>query len=69
MKRKTSLTLRQKRLLASNNKDDFFTLFNEIHNSHLLSTGVGQVTVKTTDEEPKTKLEQMSRLTHDPIVD
>jgi hypothetical protein len=44
-------------------------VFNEVHNSHLLSTSVGQVTVKTTDEEPKTRPEQMSRLTHDPIVD
>ena len=51
MKQRTSLTLRQKQLLASNNKDDFFTVFNEVHNSHLLSTSVGHVTIKTTNDE------------------
>ena len=54
-KQKTSLTLRQKQLLASNNKDDFFTVFNEVHNSHLLSTSVGQVTIKTTNDQKKTR--------------
>ena len=55
MKQKTSLTLRQKQLLASNNKDDFFTVFNEIHNSHLVTTAVGEVTIKTTNEQKKTR--------------
>jgi len=54
-KDRTSLTLRQKQLLASNNKDDFFTVFNEVHNSHLLSTSVGDVTIKTTDDQKKTR--------------
>jgi len=30
------------------------TVFNEIHNSHLLSTSVGTVTIKTTDDQKKT---------------
>jgi hypothetical protein len=30
------------------------TVFNEIHNPHLLSTSVGRVTIKTTDDQKKT---------------
>lgn len=45
-KQKPSLTLRQKKLL----KTDFFRVFNEVHNSHLLSTSVGEVNVKTEAE-------------------
>lgn len=47
MKTKRSLTLRQKKLLKENN---FFVVFNEIHNSHL-STNVGQVKIKSTNEK------------------
>ena len=53
-KPKTSLTLRQKRLLASNKPGDFMTVFNEIHNSHLVSTSVGEVIVRTTYDKKKT---------------
>ena len=52
-KPKTSLTLRQKQLLASNKLGSFMTVFNEVHNSHLLTTAVGEVTIKTTDDQKK----------------
>ena len=29
------------------------TLFNEIHNSHLVTTAVGEVTVRTTHDQKK----------------
>ena len=59
---KTSLTLRQKQLLASNNKDDFFTVFNEVHNSHLITTSVGEVIVRTGHGQKKThKLKSQKR--------
>jgi hypothetical protein len=51
MKIKKSLTLRQKKLLKNNN---FFTVFNEIHNSHL-STNVGQVKVITNEKKNNIK--------------
>ena len=49
MKPKTSLTLRQKKLLDSG---DFFTVFHEVHNPHLkmLNTKVGEVEIKTDDK-------------------
>ena len=49
MKRKTLLTLRQKKLLASG---DFFTVFHEVHNPHLkmLNTKMGNVKIKTDDK-------------------
>ena len=43
---KISLTSRQKKLWKSKEPSDFFLLFNEIHNSHLMSTNVGRVSVK-----------------------
>ncbi len=30
-------------------------VFNEVHNSHLLSTSVGHVTIKTTNDQKKTR--------------
>ena len=30
------------------------TVFNEVHNSHLLTTAVGEVTIKTTNDQKKT---------------
>jgi len=30
------------------------TVFNEVHNPHLLSTSVGHVTIETTDGQKKT---------------
>ncbi len=47
MKTKKSLTLRQKKLLKEN---DFFTVFNEVFNSHL-STNVGQVEIKVDEKK------------------
>lgn len=49
MKRKTLLTLRQKKLLVSGN---FFTVFHEVHNPHLkmLNTKMGNVKIKTDDK-------------------
>ena len=29
------------------------TVFNEVHNSHLLVTAVGEVTIKTTNDQKK----------------
>jgi hypothetical protein len=54
VKRKTLLTLRQKKLLASG---DFFTVFHEVHNPHLkmLNTKVGNVEIKTDEEEQEKK--------------
>ena len=43
-KPKILLTSRQKQLVNSPN---WIVAFNEIHNSHLLSTAVGQVTIET----------------------
>ncbi len=54
-KLKTLLTSRQKKLLAEN---DFFTVFNEIHNPHL-SSKVGQVEIKT-GEKKKNRHKQKS---------
>jgi hypothetical protein len=51
MKTKKLLTSRQKKLLKNN---DFFVVFNEIHNSHL-STNVGQVKVMTDEKKNNTK--------------
>jgi len=51
MKTKKLLTSRQKKLLSQNN---FFTVFNEIHNAHL-STNVGQVKIKTYEKTYKKK--------------
>ncbi len=51
MKTKRSLTLRQKRLLKNN---EFFTVFNEVFNSHL-STAVGTVKVNLNDKKKKNK--------------
>jgi hypothetical protein len=51
MKTKKLLTLRQKKLLKNNN---FFTVFNEIHNPHL-SANVGQVKIKTDEKQNKKK--------------
>jgi hypothetical protein len=51
MKTKRLLTLRQKKLLKNNN---FFTVFNEIHNAHL-SANVGQVKIKTNEKNNKKK--------------
>ena len=41
------MTLRQKKLLKSNEPRDFFIVFNEVHNSHLdkINTNVGKVEV------------------------
>lgn len=41
------MTLRQKKLLKSKEPRDFFTVFNEVHNSHLdkINTNVGRVEV------------------------
>ena len=47
-KPKILLTLRQKQLVNSSN---WMTVFNEVHNSHLLSTAVGQVTIRTHDKK------------------
>lgn len=51
MKIKRLLTSRQKKLLKQNN---FFVVFNEIHNSHL-STNVGQVKITTYEKKNKKK--------------
>lgn len=51
MKTKRLLTLRQKKLLKDN---DFFVVFNEIHNAHL-STNVGQVKINTDEKKNKKK--------------
>ncbi len=51
MKTKRLLTSRQKKLLSQNN---FFVVFNEIHNSHL-STNVGQVKINTYEKNNKKK--------------
>lgn len=51
MKTKRLLTSRQKKLLKQNN---FFVVFNEIHNSHL-STNVGQVKITTYEKKNKKK--------------
>lgn len=49
MKIKRSLTSRQKQLLKNN---DFFTVFNEVHNSHI-STKLGQVKISTNENKKK----------------
>ncbi len=43
------MTLRQKKLLASN---DFFTVFNEVHNSHFktMKSEIGNVEVNTNEK-------------------
>lgn len=50
VKPRISLTSRQKKLLASKEPSDFFTVFNEVHNAHL-STTVGSVEIKIDGEE------------------
>jgi len=52
MKINQSLTSRQKRLLKSKEPKDFFTLFNEVHNSKFLNTSIGNVSIKI-DEKKK----------------
>jgi hypothetical protein len=51
MKIKRLLTSRQKKLIKNN---DFFTVFNEVFNSHL-STNVGQVEIKVDEKKNSTK--------------
>jgi hypothetical protein len=46
VKRRTSLTLRQQKIVKTG---DWMIVFNEIHNPHL-SMNVGQVDVKTNDK-------------------
>jgi hypothetical protein len=52
VKPKISLTLRQSKLIKTNDWNNFLTVFNEVHNS-TLTTSVGIVSVLTKSKNEK----------------